>query len=127
MLACAAPRSNANNEEAGTWITPRMLDVYCQLHTGGYAHSVECWHDDKLVGGIYGLIRGDIFFGESMFSSMTGASKVAMHHICKQIKPYLIDAQVHSSHLASLGAKDIAREEFTSIIEQRLNYKLKLS
>ena len=127
MLACAAPRSDDNKGAAGTWITPMMLDVYCQLHTAGYAHSFECWHDEQLVGGIYGLVLGDIFFGESMFSKMTGASKVVMHHICTQIKPYLVDAQVHSDHLASLGAKDIAREEFIAIIRDRLNYRLNIA
>lgn len=127
MLACAAPRANMINEEnAGTWITQAMLDVYCQLHDAGIAHSVECWHNNRLVGGMYGLVLGDIFFGESMFSKMQNASKVAMLHICTRIKPYLIDAQVHSDHLASLGAQDIDRNEFIAIIQARSNNSLNI-
>lgn len=127
MLACAAPRANmADDENTGTWITQAMLDVYCQLHAAGVAHSIECWHDDRLVGGIYGLILGDIFFGESMFSKMKNASKVAIHHLCTRIKPHLIDAQVHSEHLASLGAQDIARDNFLGIIQAHSNKSLKI-
>lgn len=127
MLACAAPRANmADDENTGTWITQAMLDVYCQLHAAGVAHSIECWHDDRLVGGIYGLILGDIFFGESMFSKMKNASKVAIHHLCTRIKPHLIDAQVHSEHLASLGAQDIARDKFLGIIQAHSNKSLKI-
>lgn len=127
MLACAAPRANMEDDEnAGTWITQAMLDVYCQLHAAGVAHSIECWHNDRLVGGIYGLILGDIFFGESMFSKMKNASKVAIHHICTRIKPYMIDAQVHSEHLTSLGAQDIARDKFLGIIQAHSNKSLKI-
>jgi leucyl/phenylalanyl-tRNA--protein transferase len=121
MLACAAPRT----KQSGTWITDTMLAVYCQLHEAGYAHSIECWHDGRLVGGIYGLILGDIFFGESMFSRMENASKVAMHHVCTRIQPYLVDAQVYSEHLHTLGAEVIARDEFTRLIQQRLDRTLK--
>lgn len=128
MLACAVPRANMTNEEnTGTWITAAILNVYCQLHEQGVAHSIECWHEDKLVGGIYGLVIGDVFFGESMFSKMKDASKVAMHHICTNIKPYLVDAQVHSQHLASLGAEDIDRSNFTAIIQDRATKFLNIS
>lgn len=127
MLACAAPRTNMIDEEnAGTWITQAMLDVYCDLHKAGVAHSVECWHNEELVGGMYGLVLGDIFFGESMFSKMKDASKAAMHHICTKIKPYMIDAQVHSEHLASLGAQDISRNQFTRIIQEHSQLSLKI-
>ena len=127
MLACAAPRANVVDEEnAGTWITPAMLNVYYQLHEAGVAHSIECWHNEQLVGGMYGLALGDIFFGESMFSKMKDASKVAMHHICTHIKPFMVDAQVHSDHLASLGAQDIDRNEFTSIIREHSQLSLKI-
>jgi leucyl/phenylalanyl-tRNA--protein transferase len=122
MLACAAPRK----DDEGTWITEAMLDVYCQLHEIGIAHSIECWHNKKLVGGMYGLILGDMFFGESMFSRMTDASKVVMHHVCTIIKPYFIDAQIHSKHLETLGAEEIDRKEFTKIISSRLKFSLNI-
>jgi len=122
MLACAKPRTI----ETGTWITDDMLNVYCQLHDAGIAHSIECWQEDKLVGGMYGLILGDIFFGESMFSTVKDASKVAMHHLCTVIKPFLIDAQVYSDHLEALGAEEIDRQEFTRLVKAHSNLSLKL-
>lgn len=127
MLACAAPRTQPDgNSEKGTWITQKMLEVYCQLHASGIAHSIECWHNKQLVGGIYGLVLGDIFFGESMFSKMKDASKIAMFHLCTRIKPYLIDAQVYSDHLATLGAEEIERSEFTRLIKSHLNHSLEI-
>lgn len=122
MLACAQPRA----EDTGTWITEAMLNVYCELHESGIAHSIECWRDNKLVGGIYGLVLGDIFFGESMFSKMKDASKVAMFYICTTIKPYLIDAQVYSRHLEALGAEEIQRDKFTELIKTHLNLSLNI-
>jgi len=112
MLACATPRK----DETGTWITEEMLENYCQLHKMGIAHSIECWHQEKLVGGLYGLKIGDVFFGESMFSRMQDASKVAMHYICTQIKPVLLDAQVQSDHLMRMGATLISRPAFIHLI-----------
>ncbi len=112
MLACAEPRTN----QEGTWITDDMLAAYCRLHTLGHAHSVECWHHGELVGGIYGIQLGDVFFGESMFSRKKDASKVAMHYICQQLQPALIDAQVYSPHLESLGAELIDREHFMRLL-----------
>jgi leucyl/phenylalanyl-tRNA--protein transferase len=112
MQACAEPRADQN----GTWITDEMLAAYCTLHTMGHAHSIECWQDNTLVGGIYGLQIGAVFFGESMFSRRKDASKIAMHHICTVLKPALIDAQVHSTHLESLGAELIAREDFCQLL-----------
>lgn len=127
MLSCAAPRILPDaSGESGTWITKKMLDVYCQLHDSGVAHSIECWHYDNLVGGIYGLVLGDIFFGESMFSKMKDASKVAMFHLCTTIKPFLVDAQVYSDHLKTLGAEEVERSEFIRLVESRLNHALKL-
>jgi len=123
MLACAEPRKG----DAGTWITEAMLEAYCQLHEQGIAHSIECWYQDELVGGIYGLVLGDMFFGESMFSRMQDASKVAMHHICTKIRPYFVDAQVSSEHLLSLGAEEIERQLFTETIRDRLHKKLDLN
>lgn len=122
MLACAAPRK----DEAGTWITTDMLAVYCRLHESGLAHSIECWHNGKLVGGVYGLVIGDMFFGESMFSKMKDASKVAMHYICTTIKPHFIDAQVHSKHLETLGAEIIERQKFTRLISSRLKLSINI-
>jgi leucyl/phenylalanyl-tRNA--protein transferase len=113
MLACAAPR----NDQDGTWITAGMLEAYCTLHALRHAHSIECWHDDELVGGVYGVMLNDVFFGESMFSVMQDASKVALHHICTRMPIKLLDAQVHSPHLESLGASMIAREDFIRAIQ----------
>jgi leucyl/phenylalanyl-tRNA--protein transferase len=127
MLACAAPRTGAGNtEDPRTWITQAMLDVYCQLHETGVAHSIECWFNNKLVGGMYGLVLGDIFFGESMFSKNKDASKVAMFHLCSEIKPFLIDAQVDSRHLQTLGAEVIDRQDFIDIIKIHANKQIKL-
>ncbi len=131
MLACAAPRNiKSNNErdadETGTWITDAMLEVYCQLHETGHAHSIECWHDNQLVGGMYGLMIGDLFFGESMFSKMQNASKVAIHYLSQTIKPFFIDVQVHSEHLESLGAETIDRQLFTETILSHKNLSLKI-
>jgi len=127
MLACAQPRTDkARTDDAGTWITQKMLDVYCQLHEQGIAHSIECWHDGELVGGMYGLVLGDMYFGESMFSKMKDASKVAMHYVCTTIKPSLIDAQVYSAHLESLGAETIDRDDFLEHIRSHLNLSINI-
>jgi leucyl/phenylalanyl-tRNA---protein transferase len=127
MLACAEPRTdNDGSKESGTWITEAMLHVYCELHDRGFAHSVECWHNSELVGGMYGVVLGDMFFGESMFSRMKDASKVAMHYLCTEIKPYLVDAQVCSKHLESLGAVQIERRVFVELIKARSNLSLKI-
>jgi len=125
MLACAEPRAiDRGTSESGTWITETMLNVYCDLHDTGIAHSIECWHNGKLVGGMYGLVLGDIFFGESMFSKMKDASKVAMFYVCTTIKPSLIDAQVYSEHLQTLGAEEINRSDFTNHVKSHLGYSL---
>ena len=127
MLACAQPRIDMEgSSDSGTWITDAMLHVYCELHDRGIAHSIECWHKDDLVGGMYGLVLGDIFFGESMFSKMKDASKTAMYHLCTVIKPYLVDAQVYSQHLESLGAEEIRRQNFIEMIAARSNFSLNI-
>lgn len=127
MLACAEPRIDKDGtSEIGTWITEAMLNVYCELHDRGFAHSIECWHKDQLVGGMYGLVLGDIFFGESMFSLKKDASKVAMHYLCTRIKPYLVDAQVYSDHLETLGAEQIKRNDFVDIIKARSTLSLNI-
>jgi leucyl/phenylalanyl-tRNA---protein transferase len=101
--------------EPGTWISPAMQSAYCELHRLGYAHSVEVWRDDKLVGGLYGLALGQMFFGESMFSLESNASKMAFIYLCRQLQNWnfqLIDCQLPTAHLSSLGAEAMSRAEF---------------
>ena len=115
MRNCANPRPGQN----GTWISDEMINAYCRLHEAGYAHSVEVWHDEALVGGLYGIAIGPVFFGESMFSRTSNASKVAFIHLVTGLRHagfHMIDCQVYTQHLASLGATEISREAF----EQRL-------
>ncbi|CAK0765221.1 Leucyl/phenylalanyl-tRNA--protein transferase [Gammaproteobacteria bacterium] len=109
--ACAGPRAGAY----GTWITSEMLRAYVALHKAGVAHSVETWQGDDLVGGLYGVSLGRIFCGESMFSRQTDASKVAFAHLVHQLRAWefgLIDCQVPTEHLKSLGAESISRNSF---------------
>ena len=113
--ACAAPRSDG----AGTWITTAMMRAYTDLHRRGHAHSIECWQDGELVGGLYGISIGRVFFGESMFSRVRDASKVAFIHLARQLASWnfgLIDCQVYSPHLASLGAHSIPRTQFLGLL-----------
>lgn len=115
VLACAAPRSG----QGGTWITPQMVDAYVRLHTLGHAHSVETWINGELVGGLYGVAIGRVFFGESMFTRVTDASKIAFAHLVAQLTAWgygLIDCQMSTRHLASLGAREIPRSEFTALL-----------
>jgi len=123
--ACSGPRANDDDNddssEPGTWITPEMKQAYQQLHEMGVAHSVECWLDEKLVGGLYGVALGQVFFGESMFTRVTDASKVAFVHLVKQLTLWdfkLIDCQITSAHLESLGAETIHREQFIQLLDQ---------
>lgn len=107
----------ARTGEEGTWITPNMKTAYQQLHQQGVAHSYEVWENKKLVGGLYGIDLGHIFCGESMFSTVSNASKFALIEMCKELenKNYrLIDCQVYTKHLDSLGAENISRREFLS-------------
>ena len=115
VRGCAAPRRN----QSGTWITTSMITAYENLHRHGYAHSIECWATDKLVGGLYGVAIGQVFFGESMFSKRADASKVAMVTLVTQLLEWgykLIDCQVHNAHLASLGATRIRRHDFDALL-----------
>ena len=117
ISACAAPR----DAQAGTWITPDMTAAYTDLHRAGYAHSVECWHDGELAGGLYGVALGRIFFGESMFARVTDASKIALVTLSRQLQRWdfsMIDCQVHTAHLESLGATTISRMAFSRILER---------
>lgn len=114
---CAEPRQDAQ----GTWITQDMMTAYNRLHQLGYAHSVEAWQDDQLVGGLYGVALGQIFFGESMFSRVSNASKVAFVYLVRQLKEksfQLIDCQVETAHLGSLGARNIPRQQFIQILDR---------
>ncbi len=113
VTACAAPRQK--DPVAGTWITREMAGAYHKLHVMGYAHSVETWHDGQLVGGLYGIALGRGFFGESMFSKMSDASKVALATLVDHLKKrgYLfVDCQLPSPHILSLGAVEIPRSRF---------------
>lgn len=118
---CAQPRQD--QEDVGTWITPEILDAYHLLHKQGYAHSVEVWNGDNLVGGVYGVALGKVFFGESMFSHQTNSSKIALVHLVEQLKEWhyvAIDCQVHNNHLESLGATQVPRMEFETLIKQQV-------
>ncbi len=103
--------------QSGTWITQSMIDAYIELHKIGYAKSVEVWKDDELIGGLYGIDLGNnIFCGESMFSKVSNASKVAFIKFIQSTNYKLIDCQVYTNHLESLGAEDISRIEFLNLI-----------
>jgi len=117
IRACAAPRAN----QAGTWLVPEMIGSYAALHRAGFAHSIEVWQDEQLAGGLYGIALGQVFFGESMFSRQTDASKVALAFLAElaAVHPFrLIDCQVYTGHLASLGAREISRERFEAVLGQ---------
>lgn len=115
MRHCAAPRPG----QEGTWITPDMLTAFGSMHHRGWAHSVEVWSQDELVGGIYGLAIGKIFFGESMFSRATNASKIALLALCRLLQQRgfgLLDCQVESPHLVTLGAERMPRTAFRACL-----------
>ncbi len=117
IAACARRRVG----QRSTWITDEMKDAYTQLHSDGWAHSVEIWKDNELVGGLYGLAIGKAFFGESMFSGKTNASKAAMLVLCKEMLAHdflLLDCQMESPHLMSLGAKLISRQKFAAELQR---------
>ncbi|NOY70080.1 MAG: leucyl/phenylalanyl-tRNA--protein transferase [Deltaproteobacteria bacterium] len=112
ICACARVRQNCDEE---TWITDEMIDAYCRLFSSGYAHSIEAWKDGDLVGGLYGVAIGGVFFGESMFTRVANASKVALAALCNYLSGLsfdMIDCQVATAHLRSLGAVEIPRKRF---------------
>lgn len=116
IRACAAPRDG----EGGTWIVPRMVSAYEALHGLGWAHSVEVWDGGQLVGGLYGVALGKVFFGESMFSRVSDASKIALVHLCDRLDSLgfgLIDCQMRTEHLVSLGAEEIPRAHFVTLLD----------
>ncbi len=118
---CRQPRRG----ESGTWITEEMVEAYATLHRAGFAHSVETWLDGKLVGGLYGVALGRAFFGESMFARVSDASKVALVALARQLQHSgfdMIDCQMNTAHLASLGAREIPRAEFTRRLRELVHY-----
>ncbi|HJW80703.1 MAG TPA: leucyl/phenylalanyl-tRNA--protein transferase [Acidiferrobacterales bacterium] len=121
MLACAAPREQ--HPGGGSWITDDMVEAYAQLHAMGYAHSIETWQENRLVGGLYGVALGGVFFGESMFARAADASKVALVALVSKLRAWgfvLIDCQIPSAHLTSLGAEEIPRSAFLAELGRAL-------
>lgn len=117
MRACAAPRDG----QAGTWISDEMIEAYSALHERGYTHSVETWIDGRLAGGLYGMAIGRMFYGESMFSTERDASKIALVHLARYLESRafgLIDCQMNTGHLGSMGGREIPRREFCRVMAQ---------
>jgi leucyl/phenylalanyl-tRNA--protein transferase len=118
MEACATTRRGQH----GTWIVPEMVDAYCRLHANGFAHSWETWIDGELAGGLYGVSLGCMFFGESMFSRRRDASKLAFVHLVRHLAAAgcgMIDCQMYTEHLASLGAGLIPRDQFLATLKEQ--------
>ena len=109
IVSCAKA---LRKKQDGTWIIPEMQKAYINLHLLGYANSVEVWQNDELVGGLYGVLIGKVFCGESMFSKVSNTSKLALIWLCQNLDVQLIDCQLHTEHLESMGAKMISRAEF---------------
>lgn len=123
MRACAAPRPGQH----GTWITDDMVNAYARLHSLGYAHSVETWVEGELAGGLYGIAIGGMFYGESMFMRHRDASKIALVQLVRQLATRgfgMIDCQMRTGHLASLGGREIPRTEFSQRLAELINYPL---
>lgn len=119
---CATVRRDG---QRGTWITQDMMQAYIRLHHAGYAHSFEAWHNERLVGGLYGVSLGRAFFGESMFYLITDASKVALYYLVEWAKHndfHFIDAQQSTPHLKSLGAEEVPRIRFLEMLAKSLDY-----
>lgn len=122
ILACAEPRATQSSTQSGTWINSAMINAYQQLHHQGHAHSIEVWQQDKLVGGLYGIHIGQVFFGESMFSRQSDASKIALTYLVNDFHQgtlMMIDCQIGSDHLYRLGARNIPRQQFSQLL---INY-----
>jgi leucyl/phenylalanyl-tRNA---protein transferase len=121
ITACAGPRRDAD----GTWITDPMRQAYIRLHELGFAHSVETWIDGEMAGGLYGVAIGRMFYGESMFSRQTDASKIALVYLARQLDLWqfgMIDCQMNTSHLASFGAREVPRREFEERLAELVDY-----
>jgi leucyl/phenylalanyl-tRNA--protein transferase len=124
MQACAEPRDGQD----GTWITGDMIDAYCALHARGIAHSIEVWRDGELAGGLYGVALGRMFYGESMFSRARDASKIALVELARHLARHhfgLIDCQMHTAHLATMGAREMPRPAFMRKLAELVNYPQK--
>ncbi|WP_457622643.1 leucyl/phenylalanyl-tRNA--protein transferase [Persephonella sp.] len=110
-------------DQTGTWLVPEMIDAYIRLHYLGYAHSVEVYLNDRLVGGLYGVSLGGVFFGESMFHEVSDASKVAFVHLVKRLKEWdfdMIDCQQSTEHLRRFGAEEISRKKFLDLLKESI-------
>jgi leucyl/phenylalanyl-tRNA--protein transferase len=121
MRGCAAPRAG----QPGTWITAEMRAAYNRLHELGYAHCAETWIEGALAGGLYGVAIGRMFYGESMFTRRRDASKIAFVHLVRHLRAEgfgLIDCQMHTEHLASLGAREVPRKEFSRRVKELVDY-----
>ena len=116
-LVIAHCAKTPRKDQPGTWITQDMQAAYLSLHKLGWAHSIEVWQGETLVGGLYGIVIGNVFCGESMFSLVSNASKVALFALCKRMKFELIDCQLPNDHLISLGAEMIDRETYLTILK----------
>ncbi len=115
--------AEATNERKETWINQRIVDLYTELHHMGYCHSVECWQDEELVGGLYGISLGGAFFGESMFSRTRDASKVALAHLVERLKNQgfqLLDTQFNTEHLSQFGTVEIPKAEYEKLLDAAL-------
>ncbi len=123
MRRCGAPRKGST----GTWITDEMVAAYCHLNTQGIARSLEVWMGHQLVGGLYGIQMGRVFVGESMFSTETDASKVALVHLAQSGKYQLIDCQLETPHLSSMGATTITREHYLQLLREYGDYPTEVS
>nr|WP_199076801.1 leucyl/phenylalanyl-tRNA--protein transferase [Pedobacter sp. ASV19] len=117
IMHCASVERKDQN---GTWITSEMQEAYINLHVNGYAHSVEVWQNDKLVGGLYGILVNGVFCGESMFSLVSNASKSALIWLCEQSRLLMIDCQMPNDHLMSLGAEMIDRETYLKLLKRKV-------
>ncbi len=120
IRACAEVRTTCGEP---TWINEEMIAAYCRLHALGYAHSLECWQGDELVGGLYGVAVGGVFFGESMFSRVANSSKASLAVLARQLTLWqfaCIDCQMRTDHLLSLGAHEMAGDQFFSMLQQAI-------
>ena len=123
VVALCAERHEERKE---TWISHRIRGLYCELHAKGHAHSVECWRDDVLVGGLYGVRLRSAFFGESMFSRERDASKVALVHLVERLKEgrfRLLDTQFNTEHLSQFGTCEVSREDYSLLLEDALEHE----
>ena len=114
MKQCGAPRKGSS----GTWVTDEMIDAYCKLNAMGSAYSLEVWMGHRLVGGLYGIQMGSVFVGESMFSTERDASKVALVHLANCGKYKLVDCQLETAHLLSMGAESVSRERYIELLNE---------